>query len=109
MKPCDCRKGRCTLYQDKKKLPIGIDNFEKLRLNDFYYVDKTGLIKELLNNWGEVNLFTRPRRFGKSLNMSMLENFFSIEKKQEIFHGLKIADETALCEEYMGNDFIKKR
>lgn len=102
MKSCDCRKGRCTLYQDKKKLPIGIDNFEKLRLNDFYYVDKTGLIKELLNNWGEVNLFTRPRRFGKSLNMSMLENFFSIEKKQEIFHGLKIADETALCEEYMG-------
>lgn len=60
----------------KKKLPIGIENFEKLRLDDFYYVDKTGFIRELLHNWGEVNLFTRPRRFGKSLNMSMLENFF---------------------------------
>ena len=54
----------------KKKLPIGIENFEKLRSDDFYYIDKTGLIRELLNNWGEVNLFTRPRRFGKTLNMS---------------------------------------
>ena len=60
----------------KKKLPIGIENFEKLRLEDFYYIDKTGLIRELLNNLGEVNLFTRPRRFGKSLNMRMLECFF---------------------------------
>ena len=60
----------------KKKLPIGIENFEKLRLENFYYIDKTGLIRELLNNLGEVNLFTRPRRFGKSLNMSMLECFF---------------------------------
>lgn len=59
-----------------KKLPIGIDDFEKLRTEDFYYVDKTGLIRELLGNWGEVNLFTRPRRFGKSLNMSMLKYFF---------------------------------
>ena len=58
-----------------KKLPIGIDDFEKLRTEDFYYVDKTGLIRELLGNWGEVNLFTRPRRFGKSLNMSMLKYF----------------------------------
>lgn len=64
----------------KKKLPIGIENFEKLRLDDFYYVDKTGFIRELLHNWGEVNLFTRPRRFGKSLNMSMLENFFFNER-----------------------------
>ena len=56
----------------KKKLPIGIDNFEKLCTEDFYYIDKTGFIKELLDNWGEVNLFTRPRRFGKTLNMSML-------------------------------------
>ena len=62
----------------QKKLPIGIDNFEKLRSEDFYYVDKTGLIRELLHNWGEVNLFTRPRRFGKTLNMSMLEHFFSL-------------------------------
>lgn len=86
----------------KKKLPIGIDNFEKLRSEDFYYIDKTGLIKELLQDWGEVNLFTRPRRFGKSLNMSMLENFFSIDGKKEIFNGLKITQEKELCEEYMG-------
>ncbi len=60
----------------KKKIPIGIEYFEKLCSDDFYYIDKTGLIRELLHNWGEVNLFTRPRRFGKTLNMSMLENFF---------------------------------
>ena len=60
----------------KKKLPVGIDDFEKLRKEDFYYIDKTGLIRDLLNNWAEVNLFTRPRRFGKTLNMSMLEKFF---------------------------------
>ncbi len=90
------------MKQDKKKLPVGIDHFEKLRLNDFYYVDKTGLIKKLLNNRSKVKLLTRPRRFGKSLNMSMLENFFSIQKKQQIFCGLKIINETALCEEYMG-------
>ena len=69
----------------KKKLPIGIENFEKLRLENFYYIDKTGLIRELLNNWGEVNLFTRPRRFGKTLNMSMLENFFSLDGDKSIF------------------------
>ena len=86
----------------KKKLPIGIENFEKLRLEDFYYIDKTGLIRELLNNWGEVNLFTRPRRFGKTLNMSMLENFFSLDGDKSIFDGLEISKETALCEEYMG-------
>ena len=86
----------------KKKLPIGIENFEKLRLENFYYIDKTGLIRELLNNWGEVNLFTRPRRFGKTLNMSMLENFFSLEGDKSIFDGLEISKETALCEEYMG-------
>lgn len=86
----------------KKKLPIGIDDFEKLRTDDFYYIDKTGLIKELLCNWGEVNLFTRPRRFGKSLNMSMLENFFSLQGDKSIFDGLEISKEAALCEEYMG-------
>ena len=86
----------------KKKLPIGIDNFEKIRSDDFYYIDKTGLIKELLEDWGEVNLFTRPRRFGKSLNMSMLENFFSIDRRKDIFDGLKISEEKELCEEYMG-------
>ena len=67
------------------KLPIGIENFEKIRTEGFYYVDKTGLITELLNNWGEVNLFTRPRRFGKSLNMSMLKYFFSYDCDTALF------------------------
>lgn len=84
------------------KLPIGIDDFEKLRKNDFYYIDKTGLIKDLLDNWGEVNLFTRPRRFGKSLNMSMLQSFFSIDSDQTVFEGLNIMNEEALCGKYMG-------
>ena len=86
----------------KKKLPIGIENFEEIRKEDFYYIDKTGLIVELLYNWGAVNLFTRPRRFGKTLNMSMLEHFFSITGDKGIFDGLEISKETALCEEYMG-------
>ena len=73
----------------RKKLPIGIDGFEKIRTNDFYYVDKTLFIKELLQNWGEVNLFTRPRRFGKSLNMSMLKCFFEIGGDPKLFDGLK--------------------
>ena len=73
-----------------KKLPIGIDGFEKIRTNDFYYVDKTLFIKELLQNWGEVNLFTRPRRFGKSLNMSMLKCFFETGGDPALFEGLKI-------------------
>ena len=70
--------------------------------NDFYYVDKTLFIKELLQNWGEVNLFTRPRRFGKTLNMSMLRNFFEVGSDQALFDGLKIAQEKELCEKYMG-------
>lgn len=86
----------------KKKLPIGIENFEELRKEDFYYIDKTGLIAELLHNWGAVNLFTRPRRFGKTLNMSMLEHFFSMKGDKCIFDGLDISKETALCEEHMG-------
>lgn len=65
----------------KKKLPIGIENFEEIQKEEFYYVDKTGLIKEILSNWVKVNLFTRPRRFGKSLNMSMLKTFFDINGK----------------------------
>jgi hypothetical protein len=85
-----------------KKLPVGIDNFEKIIENDFYYVDKTMFIAELLNNWGEVNLFTRPRRFGKSLNMSMLQYFFEIGTNKKIFDGLKIMDCRKLCDEYMG-------
>ena len=85
-----------------KKLPIGIENFEKIRTEGFYYVDKTGLIKELLQNWGEVNLFTRPRRFGKSLNMSMLKYFFEIGSDKSLFDGLAISKEEALCRDYMG-------
>ena len=87
---------------ERKKLPVGIDNFEKLRREDFYYIDKTGLIRDLLNNWGEVNLFTRPRRFGKTLNMSMLKSFFDIGTDKTLFDGLEISKETALCEAYMG-------
>nr|WP_296928239.1 AAA family ATPase [uncultured Marvinbryantia sp.] len=86
----------------KKKLPVGIDDFGKLRREDFYYIDKTGLIRDLLNNWGEVNLFTRPRRFGKTLNMSMLKCFFEIGTDKTLFDGLAISQEAALCEEYMG-------
>lgn len=87
---------------ERKKLPVGIDSFEKLRREDFYYVDKTGLIIDLLNNWGEVNLFTRPRRFGKTLNMSMLKCFFEIGADRTLFDGLAISRETTLCEAYMG-------
>jgi hypothetical protein len=85
-----------------KKLPVGIENFSEFFIDDFYYVDKTGLIIDLLHNWGKVNLFTRPRRFGKSLNISMLKTFFEIGCKKELFDGLKIAQEKELCEEYMG-------
>ncbi len=86
----------------QKKIPIGIEDFEKLRKNGFYYVDKTGLIIELLQNPAEVTLFTRPRRFGKSLNMSMLKYFFELDGNKELFEGLEIMEEPELCEEYMG-------
>ena len=86
----------------RKKLPIGIEDFEELRKENFYYVDKTGMIKALLHNWGKVNLFTRPRRFGKSLNMSMLKYFFSLGNDAKLFKGLKISEDTALGDEYMG-------
>ena len=85
----------------RMKLPIGIDGFEKIRTND-YYADKTLFIKEVLQNWGEVNLFTRPRRFGKTLNMSMLKCFFEIGSNPALFEGLKITQEAVLCEKYMG-------
>ena len=85
-----------------KKLPIGIENFEKLRQENFYYIDKTRLIEQLLTRWGEVNLFTRPRRFGKSLNMSMLQSFFEIGKDKTLFDGLRISDNQELCEKYQG-------
>ena len=86
----------------RKKLPIGIENFEEFFFEDFYYVDKTLFIKELLQNWGKVNLFTRPRRFGKTLNMSMLKCFFETGKDPALFEGLKIMQEKDLCEKYMG-------
>lgn len=86
----------------KKRLPVGIENFKKIRRDGFYYVDKTDLIKELLENWGEVNLFTRPRRFGKTLNMSMFQCFFEIGCDKSLFDGLRIAEESTLCETYMG-------
>ena len=85
-----------------KKLPIGIENFEEFSTENFYYVDKTAFIAELLQNWGKVNLFTRPRRFGKTLNMSMLKCFFEIGADKALFDSLKIAQEKELCEQYQG-------
>ena len=84
------------------KLPVGIDNFEKIRQNGFYYVDKTSLIEQLFSNWGEVNLFTRPRRFGKTLNMSMLKYFFEIGTDRSLFDGLHISSNEKICSEHMG-------
>lgn len=86
----------------KYKLPIGIEDFHEIRTEGFYYVDKTGLIKDLLSNWGKVNLFTRPRRFGKSLNMSMLKYFFEPGDNRALFDNLEISRETEICEDYMG-------
>jgi len=88
--------------KEKKRLPIGLENFEQIIKENYYYVDKTGLISELLRNGGMVNLFTRPRRFGKTLNMSMMEHFFSTEGDKNIFDGLEISKEKTLCEDYMG-------
>lgn len=88
--------------EDKKKLPIGIEDFREIRNEGFYYVDKTRVIEQLLKNWGKVNLFTRPRRFGKSLNMSMLKAFLEIGNDRALFDGLKISDNKELCEKYMG-------
>ena len=84
------------------KLPVGIDSFEKIRRNGFYYIDKTNLIEQILMNWGEVTLFTRPRRFGKTLNMSMLKSFFEIGADVSLFEGLYIAKNKELCDAYMG-------
>ena len=84
------------------KLPIGIDSFEKIRKENFFYIDKTRLIEQLLERWGEVNLFTRPRRFGKTLNMSMLRHFFEIGTDKSLFNGLYISSNKSICEKYMG-------
>lgn len=86
----------------KRMLPMGIENFTEIRTGNYYYVDKTGLIKTLLEHFGKVNLFTRPRRFGKTLNMSMLKYFFETGSDMMIFDGLEIAKERKLCEEYQG-------
>lgn len=87
----------CTL-----KLPVGIDSFEKIRRNKFYYIDKTKLIEQLVETGGEVTLFTRPCRFGKTLNMRMLKAFFETGADESLFDGLYIAQNKALCEEHMG-------
>ena len=97
-----CRSGKEGEPNAGEKLPVSIDDFGKLRKEGFYYIDKTGLIRDLLNNWGKVNLFTRPRRFGKTLNMSMLKNFFEIGADTALFDDLEISKEKSLCETYMG-------
>lgn len=84
------------------KLPVGIDSFEKIRKYDFYYLDKTKLIEQILKNWSEVSLFTRPRRFGKTLNMSMLRAFFEIGTDSSLFDGLYISQNKEVCQEHMG-------
>ena len=84
------------------KLPLGVENFVKIRTEDFYYIDKTKLIEQLLTHWSEVTLFTRPRRFGKSLNMSMLRSFFEIGTSPALFDGLYISQNRELCEKNMG-------
>ena len=87
---------------DLKRLPVGMDDFKEIRKSEFYYIDKTKLIEQVLENWSKVNLFTRPRRFGKTLNMSMLKCFFEIGTDTTFFDGLYISKNQALCEEYMG-------
>ena len=86
----------------KRKLPTGIDNFQKIRTGNYYYVDKTSLIEQILENGSEVTLFTRPRRFGKSLNVSMLRHFFEIGTDPCLFEGLYISKNKELCEQYLG-------
>lgn len=86
----------------KKMLPVGIESFEEIRTDGFYYIDKTGLIRDLLNKRGKVSLFTRPRRFGKSLNMSMLKYFFEYGCDKTLFEGLEISKDAALSERHMG-------
>lgn len=86
----------------KKKLPVGVDIFENLKYNDYYYLDKTNFIRQLIDWHGMVNLITRPRRFGKTLNMTMLKAFFEIGTDKSLFDGLKISKETELCEAFQG-------
>ena len=86
----------------KAKLPMGIEDFERIRKDGFYYIDKTGFIRDLLENMAYVNLFTRPRRFGKTLNMSMLKHFFETGSDRTLFDGLEISGEKELCDGYFG-------
>ena len=86
----------------KKALPIGIEFFQDFKKNGYYYVDKTAFIAEFLRTKGAVNLFTRSRRFGKSLNMNMLKTFFEVGADVSLFDGLDISRETELCEQHMG-------
>ena len=95
-------RGKGQTMAIKAKLPMGIEDFKRIRMEEFYYIDKTGLIRELLENESYINLFTRPRRFGKSLNMSMLKYFFEIGSDSTLFNGLEISKETELCAKYMG-------
>lgn len=90
------------MESSKMKFPMEIENFEEIRMEGFYYVDKTGLIKELLTHWAKANLIIRPRRFGRTLNMSMLKTFFGLDGNKEVFKETEIAKEVSLCEEYMG-------
>ena len=87
---------------DKDKLPVGIEDFADIRKLGFYYIDKTGLIRDLIRNWGRVNLFTRLRRFGKTLNMSMLRCFFEAGQDKSLFSGLEIEQEREIRQDYMG-------
>ena len=87
---------------NRLKLPVGIEDFEEIRKEGFYYIDKTKLIEQLLMNWGKVNLFTRPRRFGKTLNMSMFKSFFEIGTDKSVFDELYISRNKKLCNEHMG-------
>lgn len=96
------RKAVQIMEPERKKLPIGIEMFRKIRTAGFYYVDKTGFIKDLLTSWAEVNLITRPRRFGKTLNMDMLRTFFEPDTDPILFQGLKISEYSDLCNAYMG-------
>ena len=87
---------------NRLKLPVGIEDFEEIRKEGFYYIDKTKLIEQLLMNWGKVNLFTRPRRFGKTLNMSMFKSFFEIGTDKSVFDELYISRNKKLCNEHIG-------
>ena len=90
---------------ERKKLPVGIESFEEIRREGFYYIDKTGLIRDLLNNWGKVNLFTRPRRFGKTLNMSMLKCFLEVGADKSLFDGLAISKGNGAVRSVYGESF----